>query len=413
MARHLLTDTHVRNAKPRDKPYRLKDGDGLFLFVPPSGVRAWQYRYLLTGKAKTATLGKLTDAQGLAWARTKADDARALRAEGRNVTVERRVTRAKRAASTAATFEATAAEWVKVEARRARWTPDYKAEVTSSLKNHVAKLNPLPVTEITPALISPIMRRADRVAPDMAKKVRQRLRAILDHAAEHGIIAVNPIPPARRRAQVERKHLPAVLERKGVGAILRAADVAELTRGVRRAHLLAAYTAQRVGEIVGAEWSECDLQAGTWSIPRKRMKRKDEARGAHVVPLPPGLLALMREWKRSDGKAAQYVCPAPRGEGYITREAVEKFYRRGLALSGRHSPHSWRSVFSTWAHEAGRDVNAIDAQLDHVVGNKVAASYDRAKRLELRRELMKWHEESLLAARDGAAIVALRGRKAT
>lgn len=56
---------------------------------------------------------------------------------------------------------------------------------------------------------------------------------------------------------------------------------------VRRAHLLTAFTAQRIGEIAGARWDEFDLQAGTWSIPRARMKRKDAQRDPHIVPLSP------------------------------------------------------------------------------------------------------------------------------
>ena len=66
-----------------------------------------------------------------------------------------------------------------------------------------------------------------------------------------------------------------------------------------------------------------------------------------TVPLP-----QMKEWRRADGKDAAYVCPSRSGDGAITREAVEKFYRRTLALSGKHSPHSWRTVLSTWANDA-------------------------------------------------------------
>jgi hypothetical protein len=88
MARGILSDAKVRNAKPKAKVYRLSDGDGLYLFVPPSGVRSWQYRYPLNGKETIATLGKVTDEQGLAWARGKADKARAVAAEGRNVATE-------------------------------------------------------------------------------------------------------------------------------------------------------------------------------------------------------------------------------------------------------------------------------------------------------------------------------------
>lgn len=406
MPKHLLTELAVKNAKPRATAYRLRDGDGLFLFVPPSGVRSWQFRYELAGRQQTATLGKV-DSMSLAEAREKAGEARKLAERGEHVTAAKRVAKAASIAATSATFGPYTEAWVKAEHKRARWTEDYRGEVAASLANHLSGLNPLPIAALTAAVCAPHLRRCERKAPDMALKVRQRLRAILDAAVEDGIIPANPLPvPRRRKRGAQRQHLPAVLDRAGVGAILRAADVAELSRGVRRAHLLATFLAQRIGEIVPAEWAEFDLDAGVWSIPRSRMKRKDQARGNHEVPLPPTLLVLMKEWKRSDG-AGVYACPAPLGDGYVTREAIEKLYRRKLELTGKHSPHSWRSVFSTWAREAGKDGDVIEAQLDHVVGNKVSAAYDRAKRLELRRELVAWYERELIGARDGAEVVQL------
>jgi integrase len=238
----------------------------------------------------------------------------------------------------------------------------------------------------------------------MERKVRQRLRGILDYAIELGLLQGNPLPTIRRR-RLERKHFSAVLDREGVGAILRAAAAAQVCDGVRRAHLIAAFTAQRIGEIVPAKWSEMDLESGIWTVPRERMKRKEAARGDHVVPLPLHLLADLKQWKDLDGDNAEYVCPAPRGEGFATREAVEKFYRRGLDLAGRHSPHSWRTVLSTWARDAGKDGDAVEAQLDHATGTITQTSYDRAKRLERRRELMHWHEEEMIAARNGAVVI--------
>jgi integrase len=174
---------------------------------------------------------------------------------------------------------------------------------------------------------------------------------------------------------------------------------------VRRAHPLAAFTAQRIGEIVPAVWSEFDLEAGTWTIPRDRMKRKESSRGDHVVPLPPRLLEQLCEWRRADGSDAIYVCPARRDDGPVTRGAIEKFYRRGLNLTGKHSPHSWRSVLSTWARDAGKEADAVEVQLDHATGTATQRSYDHAKRLDRRRELVAWHEASLISARDGAEVL--------
>jgi integrase len=410
--KELLVALDVTRAKPKAKPYRLADGGGLYLWVPPSGVKAWQFRYRHGGKPQTATLGKVSDAQGLAWARAKAHEARSRVEEGDHLTRVKAIKKATKRTASGSTFAKLAADWIKSEARRAKWTPNYREEVAASLRNHLSELDTLPVNEITAAIASPSLRKLERNAPDMAKKVRQRLRSIFDYAVEDGLVIGNPIPAARRRkAGIEQAHLPATLTKEGVGAILRAADKAEASKGVYRAHLLAAFTGQRVGEIVGAKWEEVDLVAGIWSIPRERMKRKDANRGAHLVPVPPVLLASMREWKRMDGDDAVYVCPAPRGAESITREALEKFYRRALNLSGKHSPHSWRSVLSTWANDAGEDADVVEAQLDHATGGKVKAAYDRAKRLQRRADLMAWHEAALIAARDGATVIDLK-RKA-
>ena len=325
MARHLLDAKKVEKAKPHVKAYRLADGDGLYLYVPPSGVRAWQYRYRHDGKPQTATLGKLSY-MSLAEARTKADGLRAQAAAGDHLTQAKRITKATKRAQSASTFAVVAKAWIAHEAREGNWTPNYRAQVAASLDNHLSRLNELPMSAITAAVASPLLRSVQKSAPEMGGKVRRRLRSILDYAVEEGIIAGNPLPaPRRRKRREERRHLPAVLKREGVGAILRAADTAEACRGVKRAHMLAAFTAQRIGEIVNATWSEFDLDAGLWSIPRERMKHKDAERGPHVVPLPPHLLALVREWRRADGDAAEYALPAPRGGGPVTREGVEKF----------------------------------------------------------------------------------------
>jgi len=173
------------------------------------------------------------------------------------------------------------------------------------------------------------------------------------------------------------------------------------------------YDGQRVSEVVGAAWSEFDFDVGTWTIPRERMKRKDESRGPHQIPIPPGLLSQLQAWREADGNGSALVCAAPRDSTRsVTPEGVEKFYRDVLGLQGKHSPHSWRSALSTIARDAGKDGDVIEAQLDHVVGNKVASAYDRAKRFELRRALMRWYEGQLIAARDSAKVLPLPSRAA-
>jgi integrase len=419
MAQKLLSATRVERAKPKDKPYRLNDGEGLTLYVAPSGVRSWQFRYsILTAdkndptnppvmKQQTATLGKYPDVS-LADARDAAAAARAMAADGKHVNVERRKEHARKATARAQTFAKVRKAWLEDEAERARWSGKYVRQVAALFENHLKPLDPLPVSEIVAAMTAPLVRQVGKSAPMMEEKVERALHAVMNFAVTDGQIERNPLPP-RRPARVDRRNYPAVTDLPGVGAILRAARASDPCKGIVRAHELAVFTAQRISEVVGARWAEFDLHTGTWAIPRDRMKRKDEARGPHLVPLPPALLARLREWRAADGgEAAAFVCPAPRDAGkHITPEGCEKWMREALGLGGMHSPHSWRSAFKTITSDAGKDTDAIEAQLDHVIGSKVASAYDRAKRLELRRPLMEWYERTLIAARDGAEVVSI------
>ena len=179
MPKELLTAKHVENAKPRPKAYRLRDSDGLFLYVPPSGVNAWQFRYKLNGVWQSATFGR-ADRITLAEARAMAEEARKQVAQGLHLTTEKRLTKARVIAATAATFGEYAEAWVETEYRRARWTPDYREEVAASIKNHLSDLALLPVAGNSQRRL-PQLRCYDAlsaVPPDMAKKVRQRLRGI-------------------------------------------------------------------------------------------------------------------------------------------------------------------------------------------------------------------------------------------
>jgi integrase len=426
MAKHKLTDLKIRNTKAREKPYRLADGENLYLYVTPAGVRSWQLRYRFQDKPQTATLGKWP-AMSLAEARSEADKKRELAEHGEHLTQVKHAAKLKRSADRANTFERIAADWVQREARRQQWTPDYRGEVQASLRNHLSKLNRLPLNEINASVVALPLRTIEHKAPHMLEKVRRRLNAILDYSVEHGLIVGNPLPAVRRSRKHQARHFPAITTLPAVGEILRAARASDPCKGVQRAHLLLAFTGMRVSEVVGATWPEFELtgvrvsvhngleakfdrSAGNWTIPRERMKQhKNLERGPHIVPLPPGLIAALREWREADDSNAVYVCPAPRDAANpVTVEAVEKHYRRTLGLAGKHSPHSWRSTFSTICRDAGKDNEVIEAQLDHVVGNKVAAAYDRAKRLELRRELMLWYEATLTAARDGANVRSIR-----
>lgn len=408
MARDLLTDRECRNAKASGKAFGLADGGGLYLRVSPSGAKSWQFRYRnADAKWQTATLGKFPDIS-LADARERATTARLDAKAGHHLTALARVRRTETATASAMTFEKVKDSWIDSESARRSWTPDYREEVEASLRNHAEALYPLPVASITAAMVYPLLDRVERNAPNMARKVSFRVHAILDHAVITGAMDANTIP-RRKHARIDSKNLPAITTLPELGTILRSAEIAEACNGVRRAHALAAFTAQRIGPIVAATWDQFDLETGIWRIPREAMKIKSAARDDFLCPLPPALLQDLRKWHSMRG-AQPYVCPAPRDPMTpIVGEALEKFYRRTLGLAGQHSPHSWRSALKTVAKEARRDREIVETQLDHALGGSAEQAYDRSQLLDARRELMTWWEATLTAARDGAQVIPIRG----
>ncbi|HYC38789.1 MAG TPA: hypothetical protein VEC19_20340 [Usitatibacter sp.] len=163
------------------------------------------------------------------------------------------------------------------------------------------------------------------------------------------------------------------------------------------AHRLCAFTVARVGNIAQAEWKEFDLdvELREWVILRAKMKAQDRHHD-HRIILGPTIAAELRTWK-DEGTGRGYAFRSPAGGKHITRESLEKLYRVTLGLEGKHTPHGWRSAFSTLARDKGderdkdgkvispgfeRDVVELD--LDHIHDNDVVRAYDRGERLQER-----------------------------
>ncbi len=105
--------------------------------------------------------------------------------------------------------------------------------------------------------------------------------------------------------------------------------------------------------------------------------------------------------------ARGFVFPSPAGGKYIGRESIEKVYRVTLGLEGKHSPHCWRSAFSTLARDQGFARDVVELALDHAHDNEVARAYDRGERFTQRVQLFNWWDEQLAAAQCGAKIIPL------
>ena len=406
-----LTDIGVKAFIGKAKPgKKLADGRGLHLFITPAGGATWRVKYRIQGREKVYSIGSYP-LISLAAARAELGEVKALLREGKDPVIERRLNRAATAAGSDNTLMAVAREWLALKQRE--WSAGHFTKSARALERDVYPvLGKIPIASITPAIVAMVIGKIyKRDVLETTTRILQHLNGVFRYAQAKGLCRDNPAAPARELLPRKKSsgRMPALLEWAALGDVLRRAEMARLSPSVRMAHRLCAFTAARIGNVVDAEWREFHLddEQPVWIIPRAKMKVATRDVD-HRVPLCPEIAAELREWKEVFG-ARGHVFPSPAGGKHVGRESIEKVYRETLALGGRHSPHGWRSAFSTLARDNGFARDVVELALDHAHDNEVARAYDRGERFAQRVQLFNWWGEKLAAAQRGAKIIPLLG----
>lgn len=401
-----LTDKAVKAFVSKADPgKKLADGGGLYLFVTPAGGITWRVKYRLGGKEKIYSVGPYPTVS-LSGARVELREVKALLLEGKDPVSARRVNRAAAAVDTDNTFTAVANDWLTMKKRE--WSARHYVNSGRALERDIyPALGNLPISDISPAMVAQAIEHINkRDVLETATRVLQHVNGVFRYAQAKGLCRDNPAGPAREilPRKKDTGRLPALTDWVSLGDILRRADMARLSRPVRMAHRLCAFSAGRIGNIVNAEWREFDLDAEqpVWTIPRAKMKVATRFID-HRIPLGTEIADELRQWRDTSGGKG-FLFPSPAGGKHIGRESIEKAYRVTLSLEGNHSPHGWRSAFSTLARDNGFARDVVELALDHVHDNEVARAYDRGERFTQRIELFRWWGERLAAAQKEAKV---------
>lgn len=371
-----LTALKVKNAKAG----RHVDGRGLCLLVKDSGARTWVLRMQQDGRRRDYGLGSVAD-MSLADARDAAATLRRQVRAGVDPVAERRMSR-----KVAPTFETAARHCY--EALKEGWKNRRHANWISSFENHVFPIigtRPVDAVDSTAVLevLSPIWLEI----PDTARRILQRIGAVLDFAHIKGWI------PGEVSLRSVRKGLPRQTEKAGHLAAMPYTDVPALiaklaaaspTTG-RDALRFTIYNAVRSNETRFALWIEFDLDNAVWTIPAERMK----ARETHIVPLsPPAVALLRRRW--NERTSDEGLVFSNSGDKPISDMTMTKLLR-DAEITGV-TVHGFRSAFTDWAAET-TDIpkEVADKALAHKLPNRVEAAYRRTDFFNKRRDLMaRW-----------------------
>jgi len=397
-----LTDSAVKAAKPKDKPYKLSDAHGLHLVINPSGAKLWRLKYRVAGKEKLLSFGAYP-VVGLQQARQLRDSARQQLAEGIDPSEHKKALKSVSRAE-GLTFEVLAREWYTYNAPRWAEATRYKAKLY--LENDmIPVIGSRPVKAITrPDLVDLIRKVEARGTLNAAGKIRQWLHQIFRYGLAKGAVDHNPAtdldvvaaPPKARRhhPHVPLAELPELLDK------LEAGRLNNLTRLAIRLLIL---TAVRPGELRAAPWAEFDLEKATWTIPKERMK----ARRPHVVPLPRQAVAILRQLEEVTGR---YTLLFP-GQQNIERPMSENTINKALRLigyEGRQTGHGFRHLLSTELNGRGYNRDWIERQLAHGDQDEIRDTYNHATYLDQRREMMQAWADSVDALCAGANVVSIK-----
>lgn len=379
MPTNTLTDARCKGAKATDKPYKLFDGGGLFLFVSSTGGKSWRHAYRFAGKPQTITYGPYPEVS-LADARKRRDEVKAMLRAGEDPMAQRREAKNRQKMTLRA---AANAYWNG----RQDLSPGYVANALAGITNHLGELLDKDVGEIDrEALITELARMDARGLFSYVRKVRMWSGQVFEWCVEHDLMEINPAPlirPEKAFGKRKTQHF-ASLPLNEVPEFLERLSLEQNTQAVIACRLLA-ITWVRTGELRLMEECEVDFQRRLWVIPASKMKRDRD----HHVPLTDQAIAIIRDLQARKRPNARYLFGHPsRLDRPMSENAVLSVIYR-LGYKGRMTGHGWRTAASTWANEHGFSPDAIERQLSHKPGDQIRAVYNRAEYLTERREIMQ------------------------
>ena len=404
MATNLLSAAQCKNTTNNGAGVRkLHDGDGLYLWVYSDGRKYWRMRYWQAGKEKSLSVGVFPKVS-LSDARKKRDDLRKQLQADLDPSAERKATNLRKKLANVNSFEAVALEWYSKQLHT--WVEHHAIDVKRRLESNIfPTLGKRPIDQIDALeLLETIRKIETRGAYDLAHRVLQVCGQVFRYGIATGRCTRNLSTDLRGALTPHVKKHQSAVRPEELPDLLRAIAKYDETgdKQTRLALQLLAQTFVRTNELIGAEWTEFDLDNALWIIPAQRMKMKTE----HVVPLARQALAMLAELKEISG-GSRFVFPGRhRSKPISNNTMLFALYR--LGYKGKMTGHGFRAVASTILNETGFNPDVIERQLAHCERNEVRGAYNRAEYLTERKRMMQHWADYLDDLTAGADVTPLR-----
>lgn len=387
-----LSDTAVRQAKPKDKDYTLPDLDGLALFIAVRGTKSWHFRFSWQGKQARISLGTYPEIS-LKEARARRDEARSKVANG----IDPRIPADQ--APDVLLFSTVAEQWFAFKAPRLTAGRQGSANQSRRYldKDILPRLGTRPIADIKRADVLAVVQSLEkRGALNVAEKVRTWLRQIFRYAIVHGYVDTNPASDLDAVAALQPpvKHNP-ILRKDDLGEFVRRLRAFPGSPVAKAGIQLLLLTGVRTAELRYASPDQFDLEAGLWRVPadtvkqlKKRVRLEGDAVPDYIVPLSKQAVDIVRELKFQYG-SYPYLLPGRNDPTKTISENTLNVGIKNMGYEGRLTGHGIRGTLSTALYEAGYTSAWVEAQLSHADQNAVRGSYNHAEYVEQRAGMMQ------------------------
>lgn len=410
-----LTVLEIKQAKPREKPYKISDGSGLFLLVHSNGSKYWRWKYRIQRREKLLSIG-VWPTVSLKQARDVRYEAAKQLEQGIDPSLSKQL---KSLTAGEGTFEAVAREWFE-RYLKTKSESHYKRTSRYLERDVFPYLGSRPIADIkAPELIPVIDRIHKRVSRDTHLRVLQSIGQVLRYAIATGRRQdADPVPSLKGLFPPKelKKNFSAITDPMEVGRLMRAIDNYAGNLITKAALELSAIVMMRPGALIRAEWQEIDFESATWIIEAERMKNDTMVKKAnrpedrHIIPLPQQAIAIFKGLLPITGHS-RYVFQSPavrKGEQVpMSNETVLKALHR-MGFKGQMTGHGFRSTASTLLNDMRRpdglrmwDADAIERQLSHKDRDAVRAAYNRGDYLEERRRMLQYWADYLDKLKQG------------
>jgi integrase len=401
----MLTVTAVNNAKPKEKPYKLADEKGLYLFIQMSGSKLWRFDYRFQAKRKTLALGSYPEIS-LADAREKRDSARKQLANDIDPSETKKAVKASNLEAGANSFEVITREWAASYFKNK--SDSHRERTMRRLENYIFPwLGNKPISEINAPQVLEAVKRIEKLNKlETAHRTLQATSQVFRYAVQTGRALRDPCVDLRGALPAAVvKRMAAFTEPKQIAELLRAIDGFTGSFTVQTALKLSPLVFTRPSELRTAKWADIDLETNEWRY------RVSKTNTMHLVPLSKQAAKLFADMHPLSGHGEFVFQGGHDPKKPMSAAAINAALKRmGYDTQQDITAHGFRAMARTILHERlNIDPHIIEHQLAHKVPDTLGAAYNRTKFIEQRTVMMQAWADYLDELKAGAKVLPLKG----